>query len=122
MTLSNQHFDTHFPIPAPLVASQTALENSRLPYLMLFRYHLILGNVLDDLNDVVKPMTPERAAVHDAELLTWRESWPPDLELTEYKIATSLARTSEASVQRRGMQSLHLLGAFQITLMICLSA
>lgn len=110
MTISNAHFDTRFPIPEPTQPDQEAAENGYLPYLTIFRYTLLLGRILDDLNNVMTPMSPERAATHDADLQKWRESWPPDMELTEYAIATSLARTQEESRQRRGMQSLHLIG------------
>lgn len=111
MTISNTHFDTRFPILEPTQpAAQEAAENGYLPYLTIFRYTLLLGRILDDLNNVVHPISPERAAIHDADLHKWRESWPPDMELTEYTIATSLARTQEESRQRRGIQSLHLIG------------
>lgn len=121
MGISNHHFDTHFPIPPPEPTSQLASENFCLPYLTLFRQTHLLGCILDDVNDVVKPMTPERAAEHDLALQTWRESWPPDLELTEYAIATSLARTQEEGAQRRGMQALHLMGTLNLSILAYLA-
>jgi hypothetical protein len=120
MTISNAHFDTHFPIPEPPQPAQGAAENGYLPYLTIFRYTLLLGRILDDLNNVVTPISPERAATHHADLRKWRESWPPDMELTEYAIATSLARTQEESRQRRGIQSLHLIGQPRITVLLSL--
>lgn len=109
MTISNSHFDTKFPIePGP--PDQEASENMYLPYLAVFRYTHVLGFILDDLHNVVTLMTPERAALHDVDLHKWRETWPPDMELSEYAIATSLARTQDEGVQRRGIQSLYLIG------------
>ncbi|KAF8314776.1 hypothetical protein DL93DRAFT_2079956 [Clavulina sp. PMI_390] len=96
-------------------SQHTALHNPSLIHLAMFQYYRLLGDILDDLNDVVRPLSPQRVEVHDAALRAWRSSWPDDIELTEYKIATSLARTSEERVQRRGMQALHLMGTYHYT-------
>lgn len=144
MTIVNKHFDTHFPIHISEVspegeADSTAAENFYLPYLAEFRHTHLLGDILEDLNNVtgqapctssevvdvgkdsapsvaVGGMTAEKARVHDERLQKWRDSWPRDLELTEYAIATALARTQEEGVQRRGLQSLHMLGKVARTL------
>jgi hypothetical protein len=116
MTIINKHFDTQYPISETHqgeAEENTATENFYLPYLTIFRYTHLLGPVLEDLNNVCGPeggMSLERATFHDNLLKKWRESWPRDLELTEYTIATSLARTQEEGVQRRGIQALHLFG------------
>ena len=138
MTVINKHFDTRFPIhisdpPPEGEPDSTAAENVYLPYLAEFRHTQLLGDILEDLNNVtgqgpcarsdtgeatpeaasgsVGGMTAERAQLHDDMLQKWRDTWPRDLELTEYAIATALARTQEEGVQRRGLQSLHMLGA-----------
>ena len=93
---------------------QPVVENPFLPYLNFFRFTLLLGDILDDLHQV-KPMTQQQIALRDRELVEWQDSWPPDLKLDEYGIASALSVTSPEDARRRGVQSMYLIGRSSFT-------
>jgi hypothetical protein len=93
---------------------QPVAGNPFLPYLNFFRFAFLLGDILEDLHQVT-PMNQQQIALRDRELVEWQESWPPDLKLDEYGIASALSVTSPEDARRRGVQSMYLIGQLSST-------
>ncbi|KAF8335077.1 uncharacterized protein EI90DRAFT_3049404 [Cantharellus anzutake] len=113
-SISNNSFDTQFPMPDFQQPGQLAADDSILPYLCIFRYALLVGQILEDLH-CVKPMTFETISAHDQALLDWQNTWPSDLRLDEFGIAYAMSRNASENMVRRGVQCMYLYGLCNLT-------
>lgn len=100
-------------MPDEGATEQLVADNPFLPYLNFFRFTLLLGDILEDFHSV-KPMDEERVAIRDRELVDWQDSWPPDLNLGEYGIASALSSGTTEDVRRRGVQCMYLIGSYSL--------
>jgi len=93
---------------------QLAADDPTLPYLCIFRFTLLVGQILEDTH-CVKPVAFETVNAHDHALLEWQNTWPSDLRLDEFGIAYAMSRNASEDMVRRGVQCMYLYGLFNLT-------